>query len=139
MVGISNSRMNCFRLRGSTVLDTCSADTTVPWMTRMSSSASAQALARGEWRRGAHDPVRGGAEQRQLEAERVELPGDVDVLGVAGAPARDDRDVVEAVRLTPGLVDTDFTLGHGVLRVGASRQTDPRRCPNLPDRKSTRL
>ena len=43
--GISNSRMKRLRLRGSTVLDTCSAETTVPWMTNRSSSASMRALA----------------------------------------------------------------------------------------------
>ncbi len=32
--------MNSFRLSGSVRVDTCSAETTVPWITRMSSSAS---------------------------------------------------------------------------------------------------
>ena len=32
--------MNSLRLSGSVLADTCSADTTVPWMTRMSSPAS---------------------------------------------------------------------------------------------------
>ena len=45
MTGMSNSRMNFLRLSGSAVFDTCSAETTVPWMTRMSSSAARQALA----------------------------------------------------------------------------------------------
>ena len=37
--------MNRLRLSGSTVFDTCSAETTVPWITSTSSSASAQAAA----------------------------------------------------------------------------------------------
>ena len=45
----------------------------------------------------AHHPVHGRAQQRQLEAVGVDLPGDVDVLGVPGAPAGDDGDVVEPV------------------------------------------
>ena len=32
--------MNSFRLSGSVRVETCSAETTVPWITRMSSSAS---------------------------------------------------------------------------------------------------
>ena len=52
MTGMSNSRMKRFRLSGSTVFDTCSAETTVPWMTRMSSSAARMA--------GASDSVRWG-------------------------------------------------------------------------------
>ena len=46
ITGTSNSRMNRLRLRGSAVFDTCSADTTVPWMTRMSSSAASRAGAK---------------------------------------------------------------------------------------------
>ena len=43
MTGRSKWRMNCFKLSGSTVLDTCSAETTVPWMTSMSSSPARMA------------------------------------------------------------------------------------------------
>ena len=32
--------MNSLRLSGSSVVDTCSAETSVPWMTRMSTPAS---------------------------------------------------------------------------------------------------
>ena len=35
--------MNRLRLSGSAVLDTCSAETTVPWMTSRSSSAASRA------------------------------------------------------------------------------------------------
>jgi len=58
MTGMSSSRTKRFRLSGSTVLETCSADTTVPWMTRRSSSASMMALAKASVRWGvteAHD------------------------------------------------------------------------------------
>ena len=43
--GMSSSRMNFFKLSGSAVFETCSADTTVPWMTSRSSSASMTASA----------------------------------------------------------------------------------------------
>ena len=55
MIGTSNSRMNFLRLSGSTVFDTCSADTTVPWITRMSSSASSTYLAYCSTRWGVSD------------------------------------------------------------------------------------
>ena len=44
ITGSSSSRMNFLRLSGSAVFETCSADTTVPWITRMSSSASSDDL-----------------------------------------------------------------------------------------------
>ena len=40
MTGTGSSAMNRFRLSGSATDDTCSAETTVPWMTRMSRPAS---------------------------------------------------------------------------------------------------
>ncbi len=49
---------------------------------------------------------RGKAGQRQ--GEGAELPGDVDVFGVAGAPAGNDRDVVEAVRPAALLAPPDL-------------------------------
>src|ERR1019366_7848765 len=48
----------------------------------------------------------------KLEDERVDLPGDVDVLGVARASRGDDRDVVEAVSLPSGLPDPHLDLPH---------------------------
>src|ERR1039458_674662 len=36
---MSISRMNSFKLSGSTFFETCSAETTVPWITRRASSA----------------------------------------------------------------------------------------------------
>ena len=65
-------------------------------------------------RRRADDAVHGRGHERQLEAEGVDLPGDVDVLGVAGAPARHDGDVVEPVRPPPGLADADLDLSHSL-------------------------
>ena len=38
--GTGTSRMNSFRLSASERVDTCSAEITVPWMTRMSRPAS---------------------------------------------------------------------------------------------------
>ena len=38
--GTGTSRMNSLRLSGSLRVDTCSAEITVPWMTRMSRPAS---------------------------------------------------------------------------------------------------
>ena len=38
--GTSTSRMNSLRLSGSETVETCSAETTVPWMTRTSRPAS---------------------------------------------------------------------------------------------------
>ena len=55
MTGMSNSRMNRFRLRGSVVFDTCSAETTVPWMTSRSSSAARMAGASASVRCGVTD------------------------------------------------------------------------------------
>ena len=49
----------------------------------------------GDGRR--HDAVGRRRHDRQLEPEGVDLPGDVDVLGITGATARDDGDLVEAV------------------------------------------
>ncbi len=43
MTGISNWRITRSRLSGSRFFDTCSADTTVPWMTSTSSSPATMA------------------------------------------------------------------------------------------------
>ena len=52
-------------------------------------------------RRGADDAVHSCPHQRELEAEGVDLPRDIHVLRVPCPPARDDRNVVEAVSLPP--------------------------------------
>src|SRR5882724_12198476 len=51
---------------------------------------------------GAHDAVHGGRDDGQGVAMAAELPGDVDFVGVDGQAARNERDIVEAVR-SPGL------------------------------------
>src|SRR2546426_8859670 len=51
---------------------------------------------------GADDAVPGGRDDGQGVAMAAELPGDVDFVGVDGQAARDERDIVEAVR-SPGL------------------------------------
>src|SRR5207302_2585073 len=47
-------------------------------------------------------------QERQLEPEGVELPGDVDVFRVSRPPAGDDGDVVEPVGPSPRLTDADL-------------------------------
>ena len=61
---------------------------------------------------GADDAVHRRGEQRQLEAVRTERPGDVDVVGIARPPRRDDRDVVESVGATTLLAAADLDF-HG--------------------------
>ena len=61
------------------------------------------------------DAVHRGRHHRQLELVRVDLPRDVDVFGIACAPARHDRDVVEPVRPPPRLADPDLDF-HMFLR-----------------------
>ena len=81
------------------------------------------------------DAVHGAGEQGQLEVEALDLPGDVDVLGVAGAPARHDGDVVEPVGPPSGLAQPDLELCHGSMvvtgtaagRVSCRDQGVPRR------------
>ena len=58
--------------------------------------------------RGRDDAVHRGGHHRQLELERVELPGDVDVLGIAVRRLGHDRDVVEPVGPPSGLADPDL-------------------------------
>ena len=66
------------------------------------------------------DAVHRGRHHRQLELVRVDLPRDVDVLGIACAAARHDRDVVEPVRPAPRLSDPDLNF-HGASAVVATR------------------
>ena len=49
---------------------------------------------------------------RQLKAECVDLPGNIDVRGVPRAPAGNDRNVVEAPAATPRFTHADFDF-HG--------------------------
>ena len=72
----------------------------------------------------AHHTVHGGTHQRQVEPVGVDLPGDVHVLGVPGAPARHNGDVVEAVgtpaRFPPPDLDLGHTLSSGLVDVPPS-------------------
>ena len=191
--------MNSLRFSGVEVWETCSAETTVPWMTRMSRPGlerqvvEARHALRRERRRGddarlaldlldalpdelgldrllvdglhlagrrvlgqlrdalelgvgvlearpdalevqdgqaaelADDPRRLGrddavhrrGEQRELEAVVAELPGDVDVVGVARAPRGHDRDVVEAIGAAGLLPAADLDLHQCILGSGA--------------------
>ena len=63
---------------------------------------------------GADGAVHGRAQHRKGEAEAVELPGDVDVVGVAGSPARDDGDVIQPVGLSSRLANADIDLHRGL-------------------------
>ena len=70
-------------------------------------------------RLGRDDAVHRGGEQRQLEAVRAERPGDVDVIGIARPPRRDDRDVVESVGAARLLASADLYFHDGILGVVA--------------------
>ncbi len=70
---------------------------------------------------GRHGPVHRRTEDRQVELVGVDLPGDVDVLGIARAPRRHDGDVVEAVGLSRRFIDTDLYFCHGDLRLRNSQ------------------
>ena len=73
-------------------------------------NAEAAELAELDRGRGRHHAVHRGAEQRELEQVRPELPADVDVLRVARTAARDDCDVVEPVRAARLLPSADLYL-----------------------------
>jgi hypothetical protein len=62
---------------------------------------------------GADHPVHRRGDKRQLEAIRAEGPADVNVVGIACAARRDDRDVVESVGAPPLLAPTDVDLQLG--------------------------
>ena len=89
------------------------------------------------WR---NDTVHGRAQQRQLEPEGVDLPGDVDVLGITGPAAGDDRDVVEPVCLSPRLEDADLDIRHSACPpafYGAGTAHGPHRHVNSERRADT--
>ena len=64
-----------------------------------------------------HRRIHGRGQHRDDELVSVDLPGDVDIVGVAGAPARDDGDVVEPPGAAPGLADADLYFHGGLLGV----------------------
>src|SRR5215203_6287266 len=61
-------------------------------------------------RRRRDDAVHRRGQQRELEEMRSELPADVDVLRVARPTARDDRDVIEPVRMSRLLAAPDLYI-----------------------------
>src|SRR6185437_16803277 len=65
------------------------------------------------------DAVHRGGQNRQLELVRTELPGDVDVVGVARAPGGHDRDVVEAVCTAALLAAANLYFHLRILAVSA--------------------
>ena len=70
----------------------------------------------------ADDGVRRAGDQRDLEPEGVDLPGGGDVVGVPGAPGRDDRDLVEVVSPAGEAVEADLdgvACGHQVTGPGS--------------------
>src|SRR5213078_3488037 len=75
------------------------------------------------------DAVHRRGQQRQLEAVVPQLPGDVDVVGVACAPGGHDRDVVEAVSAAGFLPAADLDLHFRILGLVADEKTPRRRGP----------
>ena len=77
--------------------------------------AEAAELAEHDRRPRAHDRVHRRAEHRDRELERVDRPRGRDVLGIARAPRRHDRDVVERIRATRALGAAELDLhAHGI-------------------------
>ena len=73
------------------------------------------------------DAVHRRGQQRQLEAVVAELPRDVHVVGIACAPGRHDRDVVEAVCAAGFFPASDLNLHLRILGVVADKTTPSRR------------
>src|SRR5205807_4096199 len=63
--------------------------------------------------------VHGGGEQGKLEAVGPEHPRDVDVVRIARAPGRHDRDVVEPVGPSTLLALANLEFHHAILWIGA--------------------
>ena len=75
---------------------------------------------------GAGDAIHGRGENRDREAIGVDLPADVDIGHVAGAPARHDRDLVEAICPLARLAPADLHLRHAAAPRGRNpRSIDP--------------
>src|ERR1035441_7572828 len=74
-------------------------------------------------RLGRYHAIHGRREHRQLELVGPELPRDVDVVGVAGAPRGHDRYVVESIRATGLLATSDLDLHRHILAVAADEKT----------------
>jgi len=69
-------------------------------------------LAELDRRRRAHDTVHGRCHERKVEPVRVDFPRNIDVFGVAGAPRRNDCDVIEPVGAATGLTEANLNFGH---------------------------
>ena len=82
-------------------------------------------LAHGDGEGGVDHAVHRRGEARKLERVRTELPGDVDVLGVARATARHDGDVVEPVGAATLFAAADLYF-HAVLLRGARTRLNKR-------------
>ncbi len=76
-------------------------------------------LADGARRLGRDDAVHRRRQQRQLEPVRPERPRHVDVVGVARAPRRHDRDVVESIGASRLLASADLNFHDGILGFAA--------------------
>src|SRR5205823_5132794 len=98
-------------------------------------AAEATHLDRG---RGAGDAVHRRGHERQVEPERVDLPRDVDVLGVARAPAGHDGDVIEPVCPSARLADADLDVSHTASRLAHPVETAQDIEPTAEDRASAR-
>ena len=70
---------------------------------------------------GTDHPVHRRGDQRQVEAVGAEGPADVNVVRVAGAARRNDRDVVESVSAPPFLSSADFDFQIGTSRAGVEQ------------------
>ena len=90
-------------------------------------------LPEGDRRRRRHHRVHRRGDDRHLEVVGVDLPVEGDLLGVARAPGRGHRDVVEGVGPTAALASPDLDLVHPV-RV---REED-RRAPGDQSREAVR-
>src|ERR1017187_7093836 len=110
--------MNCLRLSGSARPETCSADTVVPRITKMSTPASTTALAYLAVRCGdrlaavgtptrapssirAPPAVHRAPHQRQLEPVGVALPGDRHLLRFSHPAGGQDADLSQRIAPAP--------------------------------------
>ncbi len=72
---------------------------------------------------GRDDTVHRRGHHRQLELVGTELPGDVDVVGVARAPGGHDRDVIEAVCAAALLAASNLYFHRRILAVVADNRS----------------
>ena len=70
--------------------------------------ADAAEATEGDRRLRAHHRVHRGRHQGDIDVVGVDLPADVDILGVTGAPRGHEGDIVQRVGAAPALATTDF-------------------------------